>query len=339
MGSLSQIPLSPPAPSTLQSNALLKVQNLSVTFKRQRGILRSGISYVRAVNDVSFEVQESEIVSLVGESGSGKTTIARCLLGLTPATSGSIVFNGMTITNPRVSHSETFRRQVQMVFQDPFESLNPREDVFTTISIPLRRLARMKEAAQIIEKIKSLLVEVGLDADLVMRKLPHQLSGGERQRVNIARALASDPKLLVADEPITMLDASQRLNILSVLKLLMITHDLASAKALSSKTAVMYQGKLVEIGPTSTILSSPAHPYTESILSATPRLATGILETPLYVQDSDPRSISGKGCVYLSRCPYATNICDEIDPELSPKSSADHSAACHNPLNSLTKKV
>ncbi|MHB8567506.1 MAG: oligopeptide/dipeptide ABC transporter ATP-binding protein [Nitrososphaerales archaeon] len=338
---MSQVPL-----GAIQENSyegpILSVEHLNVSFKRQRGIFRSQTSIVRAVNDVSFDVKESEIMSLVGESGSGKTTVARCILGLMPVTSGSISLRGHVYTSQREAQTVEFRRDVQMVFQDPFESMNPREDVYTTICIPLRRLANMKDEASITKRIKSLLLEVGLEPERALFKLPHQLSGGERQRVNIARALASDPKLLIADEPITMLDASQRLNVLSLLlklkttrnlTILMITHDLASARALSNRTAVMYQGKLVEIGPTKVLLSKPSHPYTASILSATPRLETGILGSGELEEAREDAIVSATGCIYSGRCKYATDIC-RTEPELLPKSGASHMAACHNPLNS-----
>ncbi len=339
---MSQVPLG----ALTQDSAgapLLRLEHVNVFFKRQRGIFRSETSVVRAVNDVSFDVRESEIMSLVGESGSGKTTVARCILGLMPVTSGTIYHRGRAYSLERTSHPVEFRRDVQMVFQDPFESMNPREDVYTTIGIPLRRLANMRNETEIAKKISSLLTEVGLEPDKVMFKLPHQLSGGERQRVNIARALASDPKLLIADEPITMLDASQRLNILSLLlrlkstrnlTILMITHDLASAKALSDRTAVMFQGKLVEIGPTEILLSRPSHPYTSSILTATPKLQTGILGSAEGEEAAKEEStVSLSGCIYSARCRYATDICRAKEPELLPKSGASHLAACHNPLN------
>jgi peptide/nickel transport system ATP-binding protein len=199
----------------------------------------------------------------------------------------------------------------------------------------------------VLEIVNRLLSEVGLDPEETIHKLPHQLSGGERQRVNIARALAPNPRLLIADEPITMLDASQRLNILSLLfelrakrnlTLLLITHDLASAKIMSDRTAVMYSGKLVEIGPTSSILSRPHHPYSELILSATPRLtetlqrAEDALAAASYLSGIDEKESKSQGCVFAPRCRYATKICELSEPQLEEKSRS-HLAACHNALN------
>ncbi len=324
------------------SRAILKVSNLSVTFTKESGALRKHKSIVKAVDDVSFEVYESEVLSLVGESGSGKTTIARCVSALAKPTSGSILWEGKNVVTVKGSNLKEYRRQVQIVFQDPFESIYPRHDVFTAIAIPIMRLAHEKNHARIREIVSQLLLEVGLQPDVHMYRLPHQLSGGERQRVNIARALAPKPKLLVADEPITMLDASQRLNILSLLArlkrerrltVLLITHDLASAKLMSDRTAVMYMGKIVELGPTKIILSKPHHPYAQMIVDATPKLGganygnfaeftTGIEESMKVKQ----------GCVFRPRCAYATRVCEEQEPALLEKTK-DHYAACHNPLN------
>jgi oligopeptide/dipeptide ABC transporter ATP-binding protein len=327
-----------------ESGILLEIDRLEVTYTTQRGIIFPRNSVVRAVRGVSLQIFDSEIVSLVGESGSGKTTIAKCIMQLAPVTAGAIRYRGVDVVTLRGAKLIGFLKEVQMIFQDPFESLNPRQDVYTTISIPLRRLVGERDESKILQKISSLLSEVGLNAESVMYKLPHQLSGGERQRVSIARALASDPKLLIADEPITMLDASQRLNVLSLLMelkmrrnltILIITHDLASAKAMSDRTAVMYRGNLVELGQTQELLSRPNHPYTELILSATPRLKAeeGMEDSQVYVKEdvSDLGDVS-KGCVYLPRCKYATEICKKEEPPLTEKSRS-HLSACYNPLN------
>lgn len=341
MGRVSQVRLAESNKESIYPAPLLRVSHLTVTFTRQRGIFGRA-SHVRAVNDFSFEIRENEIMSLVGESGSGKTTVARCIMRLASPTSGSILYRGVDINSLTGKASIEYLREVQMIFQDPFESLNSRQDVFTAISIPLRRLAKENDRSKHVEQVSQLLSEVGLHPETTIYKLPHELSGGERQRVSIARALASNPKLLVADEPITMLDASQRLNILSLLMdlkekrnltILIITHDLASAKAMSDRTAVIYLGNLVEIGPTERLLSKPHHPYTELILSSTPRLSA---ETPLEQQDLVPEieeSVEVKsGCVYAPRCKYWTDICKKVEPGLVEKSSS-HYAACHNPLN------
>ncbi len=325
-----------------RSGAILQVKNLSVTFVRESGALRKKRSIVNAVNDVSFEIRESEVLSVVGESGSGKTTVARCVSALAKPTSGSILWRGKDVLAFDRSEMKDFRRQVQIIFQDPFESIYPRQDVLATISVPIMRLKGEKNPDRIREEVSRLLVEVGLRPDIHLHRLPHQLSGGERQRVNIARALASSPKLLVADEPTTMLDASQRLNVLSLLvrlkrqrnlTILLITHDLASARLMSDRTAIMYMGKIVELGSTSTILTHPSHPYTRMILDATPKLGSAHAgKYDLFAKSGEARLVSNRGCVFRPRCSYATEICADVEPELLEK-SRKQLAACHNPLN------
>lgn len=325
---------------------LYEIRNLGVTFRRTSGIFRRRQTVVNAVKDASFDIQESEILSIVGESGSGKSTIARCLMALAVPTRGSIKFGGKEVSKLSGRDLQDYWRSVQMVFQDPFESLNPRLDVFTTLSVPLRRLAGETDSLKLGPEIASLLSEVGLDPDDVLHKYPHQLSGGERQRINIAKALAPNPSVLIADEPITMLDASQRLNILSLLAelkesrnltIVLITHDLASAKIMSDRTIVMYSGDIVEIGPTSGLLTKPHHPYTELIISATPRLTRrsdrNAGQKSLYAQTGiEESSTIEKGCVFAPRCKYKTEICLEVSPPLLEKSKG-HYASCHNALN------
>ena len=270
-----------------ESNALLEVTNLRVHFTKTRGVIRRQSINIKAVDDVSFKLNESDIVSVVGESGSGKTTLARCIMGLSVPTSGSIKFNGIEVTKLRGKALHDYRREVQMIFQDPFETLNPGNNVFTTLSLPIKHLTGETKPQVIREKIWSLLEEIGLDPAEVAERYPHQLSGGQRQRINIARALATDPKLLIADEPITMLDAAQRKNILSLLNdlkltrnltMLMITHDLASAKVMSQRTMVMYQGKFVETGDSQTVFTHPHDPYVKLILKSTPTLEQGLFD-------------------------------------------------------------
>ncbi len=337
---MSQVRLAESQNESVNPAPLLQVSHLGVVFTRQRGIFGKS-STVKAVNDISFDIRESEIISLVGESGSGKTTVARCIMRLASPTSGAILYRGVDISSLRGRKSIDYLREVQMIFQDPFESLNSRQDAFTALSIPLRRLSGESNHSKLLERVTQLLSEVGLNPESVMYKLPHELSGGERQRVSIARALASDPKLLVADEPITMLDASQRLNILSLLMelkekrnltILIITHDLASAKAMSDRTAIIYLGNLVELGPTEASLSRPHHPYTELILSSTPRLTGETQVAPGFVHEIDESMEVKSGCVYAPRCKYSTEICGRVEPELLEKSRA-HYAACHNSLN------
>ncbi len=320
---------------------ILTVKNLSVSFWKPTGMFRPK-QLIKAVDNVSFEVGKSEFVSIVGESGSGKTTLARCLIGLQKPHSGLIKFGEDEVPNLGGRGHHKYLQDVQIVYQDPFESLNPRQDVFTTIATPLRFLAGEKSNQVLHEKVASLLQEVELDPDQIMYRLPHQLSGGQRQRVNIARALAPNPNVLIADEPISMLDAAQRLNILSLLvqlkarrglTVIMITHELASARATSNRILVMYRGKIVEIGQAEAVLTRPHHPYVELILSVTPSLRR-INDPQTYNIPSGDSIDKDKlnGCVFLPRCKYATEICGKAEPPLEQKSN-QHYAACYNPIN------
>jgi oligopeptide/dipeptide ABC transporter ATP-binding protein len=321
---------------------LLEVKDLSVSFARSGAIFRRPETEIKAVDKVSFEVKESEFLSVVGESGSGKSTIARCIMGLIHPTSGSIKFRGNEVSRLKGKEFLTYWREVQMVFQDPFGSLNPRDTVFQTIATPITQLTGEKNHSKIQETVIDSIQEVGLDPEYVMHRLPHQLSGGERQRVNVARALVSNPKLLIADEPVTMLDAAQRLNVLSLLMelktrrkltVVMITHDLASAKVTSDRSIVIYLGKVVEEGKTSEILSAPHHPYVELIASSTPKLHTKeSYDRRNSVNTIEESAKITKGCVFRPRCKYATTICETTEPKLQ-DISPGHPAACHNPLN------
>ncbi|MHB8566163.1 MAG: oligopeptide/dipeptide ABC transporter ATP-binding protein [Nitrososphaerales archaeon] len=319
---------------------LISISNMKAYFKQTKGTLRRRTTLIKAVDDVSFDVRNSEVLSLVGESGSGKTTIARCVAALSKPTSGSIKFNGTEVTTLKGKGLTSYRRDVQIIFQDPFESLYSRFDVFTAISTPLIELTGVKDHSKLEEMVGGLLMEVGLNPIDYMHRLPHQLSGGERQRISIARALAPSPKLLVADEPITMLDASQRLNVLSILMqlkerrnltVLLITHDLASAKLVSNRTAVLYRGRLVELGRTLDILSRPQHPYTELILQATPDVE-GDIPSFGNLGGIEESEVVKQGCIFRPRCKYATQVCSEVDPPLIERSMG-RLVACHNALN------
>ncbi|MDA4129552.1 MAG: ABC transporter ATP-binding protein [Thaumarchaeota archaeon] len=319
---------------------ILQVRDLWITFKR----LGAGIGprNVNAVKDVSFDLGESEIFSLVGESGSGKTTLGKGIARLVLPTKGSILYNGKNVMKLRGEELRKYRADVQMVFQDPFGSLNPRYDVLTTLSEPLQYLSHLKDPTEIKEHSSKLLEEVGLDSERVLTRYPHQLSGGERQRVNIARAIASEPKILIADEPITMLDAEQRLSVLSLLmelklkrrlSVLFITHDLASAKLVSDRIMVMYLGKIVESGEAEAVLSKPHHPYAEVILKAMPTLHRQDDGAQSLLKTATREDLVMKGCAFRPKCAYANEKCSEIEPPLV-EITKSHYAACHWPLNS-----
>lgn len=321
------------------SSPLLQVSNLTVVFHKETGFLGRQSKTTRAVDNVSFELEESETLSIVGESGSGKTTVARCIVALNPPTSGSVKYRGRDVSKLQGKDLTNYRKEVQIVFQDPFGSLNPFHDVVTVVGTPIRRLLGITDQQKILERVRNLLLETGLEPDEVLHKLPHQLSGGERQRVNIARALASEPRILVADEPVSMLDASQRLKTLYLLKdiqskrgisILMITHDLATSKVMRGRTAVMYLGKMFEKGPTDFVLSAPLHPYTELLIMAAPKAdfaREGAKE--LFGSTIEKSEKLVGGCMFRSRCRYATQICTDTEPKLTERSE-DHFAACHN---------
>ncbi|MGI0090677.1 MAG: oligopeptide/dipeptide ABC transporter ATP-binding protein [Nitrososphaerales archaeon] len=338
---MSQVQLVNSSDSGDSRAPLLKVTDLSVRFKSQSGTFRVKKSTIKAVDGISFSVSKSEAVAVVGESGCGKTTLARCILGLVEPTSGSIIIDGQDVTKIKQKNMREYRRDVQIIYQDPFESLTPRLNVYDTVAMPLRELLGMKDNDEITAKVRKLLEEVGLDPSEIMYRYPHQLSGGQRQRVNIARALAPSPKLLVADEPTTMLDAAQRMNMLYLLlelkekrnlTLLFITHDLASAHMLCKRTLVMYLGKLVEEGDTDVVLSKPKHPYVELILGALPSLKEKNPYENLKLTWIEDSSNLGTGCVFEPRCKYRTQICKEQEPPLTKKAENDY-AACHHPLN------
>jgi oligopeptide/dipeptide ABC transporter ATP-binding protein len=332
---------------------LIEVKNLGVIFSKEVGFLGHGKKTTEAVNGVSFELYPSETLSLIGESGSGKTTVARCITLLEHPTTGTIKYCGKDLGSIEGKERRDFRKQVQMVFQDPFQALNPFLNVSDFLGVSIRHLLGVRERNKIIQTERALLDEVGLVADEILPKFQHELSGGEMQRVNIARALASRPRVLVADEPVSMLDAPQRLKTLDLLldlqknrdlSILMITHDLAVAQVMGGRTAVMYLGKLCEIGPTNEILLSPRHPYTELLLSAAPsaRDLFGINTRDPELGDESSRGVAAgsltiegskrltQGCSFRNRCRYSTTICAEQSPALTPTSDR-HAVACYNP--------
>lgn len=326
-----------------RTESLLQVENLNVVFRSHSGLLSNTVSRINAVSNVSLDLNESAILSIVGESGSGKTTIARCIASLNRPTSGSIKYRGTEVTTLSGKALKEYKRDVQIIFQDPYESLNPRFDVYTTVSLPIRHLVREKDERILHNSAKELMREVNLSPELIHR-YPHQLSGGERQRVNIARALASSPRILVADEPITMLDAAQRVDILRLLldlkdrrrlAIILITHDLATAKMMGGKVLVMYRGKLVESGHVESVLRRPHHPYVEVMSEAMPSLTKKLQYTE--TEEANVMTNVEVGCIFRPRCRYALPVCAHAEPNLEEKSKS-HFAACHNPLLGVDSK-
>jgi peptide/nickel transport system ATP-binding protein len=317
--------------------APLEVENLSKRFPVGNAVQRS---YVHAVDDVSFELRPGSITALVGESGSGKSTVARLLARLYDPNSGTVRFEGNDVSRiQRRRDVVRYRSQVQIIFQDPFDSLNPVKTVRHHIERPLR-IHKVVPAGQVEERVLELLRTVGLVPPReIAEKYPHELSGGQRQRVAIARALAVEPKVVLADEPTSMLDVSIRIGILNLmLKLkeehgiafLYVTHDLASARYAADDILVMYAGQIVESGPIEKVLADPLHPYTRLLLAAVPdpakRLQTERIEPRKGVASAavDPP----EGCRFVSRCPIAIDICSHVTPPLV-EARVAQAARCH----------
>jgi peptide/nickel transport system ATP-binding protein len=323
--------------------ALLEVEHLVKHFPIKQGIIFDHeVGRVRAVDDVSFSVREGETLGLVGESGCGKSTVCRTVLKLLEPTSGSIRFEGREIADLGASEMRSLRREMQIIFQDPYASLNPRRRVGQVIGDPLR-LHRLASGDELRDRVEDLLQRVGLGPEHYNR-YPHEFSGGQRQRIGIARALALQPKLVICDEPVSALDVSIQAQIINLLQDLQdefeltyvfVAHDLGVVRHVSDRIAVMYLGKIVEIGPAEEVYSKPIHPYTLSLLAALPIPDPRENEArePLVIQGDVPSPVNPPAaCRFHPRCPYATEICSELEPQLVDYGNG-HWAACHHPLN------
>jgi oligopeptide/dipeptide ABC transporter ATP-binding protein len=314
---------------------LLEVRNLRKYVPIAGGVLSRHVGDVKAVEDVSFHVGKGEVVGLVGESGSGKTTTGRTVLKLLEPTSGEIRFEGKDITRATGNEMRALRREMQIIFQDPYASLNPRMTVLDIIgqALSIHDLAR---GAKKRERVAELLGNVGLPVDAMWR-YPHEFSGGQRQRIGIARALAVTPRFIVADEPVSALDVSiqaQVVNILQDLKeqfgltMLFIAHDLAVVEHISDRIIVMYLGRVMEIAPARELYRNPIHPYTEALLSAIPIPDPKQRRERIILQGDIPSPINPpSGCVFRTRCPLAAKECAEIVPMLE-EVSPGHLKAC-----------
>ena len=318
---------------------LLEIAGLRKEFPVRRGLLGRMLGTVRAVDGVDLAVKRGECLALVGESGSGKTTVARCALRLVEPTAGSVRFDGEDLLALPPRELRRRRRRFQMVFQDPYGSLNPRQRIGSVVGEPLEVHEPALGRAARAERVRELLGTVGLPAEMAAR-WPHELSGGQRQRVGIARALAAGPELLVADEPVTALDVSIRGQILGLLEglrerlglaLLLISHDMTAVERLSDRVAVLYLGRIVELAPRAELFARPLHPYTVSLLSAVPRPQPGRRRSRIVLGGEPPSPLAPPaGCPFHPRCPIARPHCAEETPPLAPVEGG-HLAACFYP--------
>lgn len=327
----------------MSDDLILQVNNLRKLYPVARGLagtLRGAErEMVHAIDGVSFAMKRGEILGLVGESGSGKTTTAMNILGLVEPSEGEIWFDGQDVQKMAQGRNRlTLRRQMQMVFQDPYEALNPRQTIFQIVAEPLEVHGLVRNKQEKLERVKAALSEAGLKPpENFLHRYPEDLSGGQRQRVVIAGALVLRPQLLVADEPVSMLDVSIRAEILNLLRqlrdehnisILYITHDLATAGFFTDRIAVMYLGRIVEIGPTTEVLQNPKHPYTKALLSVVPVANPRKRRQRVILQGEIPNPIHiPQGCRFHPRCPAAVAACKTIDPALKPIDE-NHSAAC-----------
>lgn len=322
------------------NNALLQLKDLQMHFPIKKGFFQKTVGYVKAVDGVSFEIKRGETLGLVGESGCGKTTIGRCIVRAYQPTGGQILYGqdneAVDLVGKSNAELKEYRRIIRMIFQDPYASLNPRMTVFNIVADPLR-IHNVVQGKELEKYVAELLERVGLHGEH-MRRYPHAFSGGQRQRVGIARALALDPELVVADEAVSALDVSVRAQILNLmielqkefgLTYLFISHDLSVVEYIADRVAVMYVGKLVELAPTDKLFQKPKHPYTEALLSAIPiadprRRSDRIILEGDVADPANPPS----GCYFHPRCPYAQDRCRTETPELR-KIGDDRTVACH----------
>ncbi len=331
----------PPGPDG--NGRLLEVTDLVKHFPIKSGVLVDReVGRVRAVDGVSLTLDKGETLGLVGESGCGKSTLSRTILQLLEPTSGSVRFDGTEITGLRRRQLQPLRREMQMIFQDPYASLNPRKRVGQIVGEPMR-LHKVASGDALRQRVEELLERVGLAPEHYNR-FPHEFSGGQRQRIGVARALALHPKLIIADEPVSALDVSIQAQIINLLEelqeefdltYLFVAHDLGVVRHVSDRIAVMYLGKIVEIGPADELYEKPIHPYTASLLSAVPipdPRENRNREHILLEGDVPSPANPPEACRFHTRCPKATEICSEVEPELVDYGNG-HWAACHHPLN------
>jgi oligopeptide transport system ATP-binding protein len=315
---------------------LLQVKNLKKYFPIKGGILSKTVGHVQAVDDISFDLYPGETVGLVGESGCGKSTAARTILRLIEPTGGEVFFEGQDILKLGKKPMRALRRQMQIIFQDPYASLNPRMTVASIVGEPLE-IHKIAKGRAKEERVANILEKVGLRPEH-MRRYPHEFSGGQRQRIGIARALALNPKLIIGDEPVSALDVSIQAQVINLLEdlqgefnltYLIIAHDLSVVEHISDRVAVMYLGKIVELATDRELYENPSHPYTEALLSAVPRPDPSIKKQRIILPGDVPSPINPpSGCRFHTRCLYAKADCKTVEPPLQDVGDG-HYVACH----------
>jgi peptide/nickel transport system ATP-binding protein/oligopeptide transport system ATP-binding protein len=331
-------------------SALLEVRNLVKHFPITQGIVfQKQIGAVKAVDDISFDVKSGETLGIVGETGCGKSTTAKLLVRLLAPTSGQILFDGQDVAAAEKGDLKALHRQMQMVFQDPYSSLNPRKTVGSIIADPFVIHGLLKDGGERRTRVQDLMDRVGLNPEHYNR-FPHEFSGGQRQRIGVARAIALEPKLLVADEPVSALDVSIQAQVLNLLRslqrelgltLIFIAHDLSVVRHMCDRVAVMYLGKIVEVAPSDELYGFPRHPYTGALLSAVPAPSPGggrRRDRQLLTGDVPSPANPPRACRFHTRCPKAQELCSQEEPPLESKGTVNL-AACHFPLTEEEVKL
>lgn len=320
----------------VEKENLLEIKNLKTYYPVKGGFFRRTIGHVKAVDDVSFDIKKGETLGLVGESGCGKSTTGRTIIRLLNATDGEVLFEGKDITKLRGKSLQEIRQDIQMVFQDPYASLNPMQMVGDIVAEPIKNFKKVS-SKELKEEVMDLLTKVGLPEDAYF-KYAHEFSGGQRQRIGIARALALRPKLIIADEPVSALDVSVQSQVLNLLKklqqefdltFLFIAHDLSVVKHMSDRIGVMYLGNMVEIADRSSMYAEPLHPYTQALISAIPMPDPRRKKERIVLEGDVPSPMNPPtGCPFHPRCPAAMAECSQMKPALK-EVKPGHRVACH----------
>ncbi|GIN11378.1 peptide ABC transporter ATP-binding protein [Shouchella clausii] len=319
------------------SNVLLEAKGLKMHFPIKAGVIKRTVGYVKAVDGITLKVYKGESLGIVGESGSGKSTLGRMLLRLLDPTEGEVYFNGEQISNLSNRKMRPYRRDMQMVFQDPYASLNPRMTIGELLEEPLLVHKTINTKADRKKRAEELLETVGLPKSSY-NKYPHEFSGGQRQRIGIARALSTKPKLIIGDEPVSALDVSIQSQVLNLMKdlqdefqltYLFIAHDLSVVKHISDRVAVMYLGRIVEVAEKDSLYETPLHPYTEALISAVPSTDVTIKKEKISLKGELPSPANPpKGCAFHTRCPHVHERCKHERPEMTEQKDG-HFVACH----------